>query len=256
MREAIDELKRRISPGTIPYVTALRDGAMSKDDFIETQIQFLFAVVFFARPMATLAGRLPRPQSRATLLQNIRDEHGNGNLSVCHESTFVDLLERLGVTREEIDTRALWPEVRAFNTTLAGLCALDDAFTGLATLGIIEDCFSTISAGIGRGIVARGFLPEALVVHYATHEKLDVEHAEGFYSALYEPYASHQRHRYQIEQGLELGAYIFMRLYEDLYRNRARRWMREVRGPHSLSDGWYLEMTKGRPRVSTMPPPR
>jgi pyrroloquinoline-quinone synthase len=186
----------------------------------------------------------------------MRDEHGNGNLSVCHESTFVDLLERLGTTRAEIDARTLWPEVRAFNTALAGLCSLDDAFTGLAALGIIEDCFSSISAAIGCAIVDRGFLPEELIVHYTTHESLDVEHAEGFYSALYEPYASHQRHRYQIDQGLELGAYIFMRMYEDLHRNRDRRWIRDVRGPHSLADGWYLELERGKRRQSTMPPPR
>lgn len=32
---------------------------MSREDFIETQIQFFFAVIFFSRPMAGLAGRMP-----------------------------------------------------------------------------------------------------------------------------------------------------------------------------------------------------
>ena len=45
---------------------------------------------------------------------------------------------------------------------------------------------------------------------------------------------------YLIEQGLELGAYIFMTMYQQLYRSRARRWTRQVSGPHSLTDGWYL----------------
>lgn len=242
MRETIAAIKARHTPLDNPYLVALRDGTMSREDFVETQIQFLFAVVFFSRPMAALAGRVPRPQMRVVLIENLRDEHGAGHLTVCHENTFLELLERLGVTRPEIDARALWPEVRAFNTVLAGLCTLDDALTGLAALGMIEDLFAGISQSIGQSILQRKFLPKSHIVHYSTHEKLDVEHAEGFYSGLYELFDQHARHRYEIEQGLELGAYVFMRLYQDLFRSRARRWTRKVRGPHSLADGWYVEI--------------
>lgn len=241
MRDYLQQLKSRIRALESPYLVALRDGSFSREDFVETQIQFLFAVVFFSRPMAALAGRLPRPEMRVSLLDNVSDEHGHGNLRISHERTFLELLTRLGVSLEEIDRRALWPEVRAFNTTLAGVCLLDDSFTGLAALGIIEDLFAGISAEIGEAITRRGFLPREQLVHYATHEKLDVEHAEGFYKTVRGPYAAHPRHAYQVQQGLELGAYTFLRMYEDLFRSRARRWTREVRGPHSLADGWWLE---------------
>jgi pyrroloquinoline-quinone synthase len=108
-------------------------------------------------------------------------------------------------------------------------------------MGVIEDLFARISARIGRAIVDRGWLPEDQIVHYATHERLDVEHAEGFYAQLRGPFARHPRHAYQVTQGLELGAYAFLRLYEDLWRARGRRTRRDVRGPHSLSDGWHLD---------------
>lgn len=241
MRSYIASLKERVRALENPYLRALHDGSFDRDDFIETQVQFLFAVVFFSRPMSVLAGRLPRPEMRLSLLENVDDEHGEGNLSLCHERTFLALLGRLGVTMADVERRALWPEVRAFNTTLVGACSLDDTLTGLATLGIIEDLFAGISARIGAGIVARGWLRQDEMVHYATHEVLDVSHADGFYKELDKPYAAHPRHAYQIQQGLELGAYVFLRMYEDLYRSRARRWMREVGGPHSLADGWYLE---------------
>jgi pyrroloquinoline-quinone synthase len=241
MRAHVKTLKERLSPLENPYLRALSDGSLSRDDFTETQIQFLFAVVFFSRPMAALAGRLPRPEMRLALLENVSDEHGEGNLSVSHERTFLALLARLGVAPADVERRALWPEIRAFNTVLAGSCLLDDTLTGLATLGIIEDLFSGISAALGRGIVARGFLRPDELVHYATHEVLDVSHAEGFYANLDGPWAAHPRHAYQIQQGLELGGYAFLRLYEDLFRARARRWTRDVGGPHSLADGWYLE---------------
>jgi hypothetical protein len=241
MRKFIADLKRRTLAENDSYFVALEDETMSRDDFIETQIQFLFAVVFFSRPMAVLAGRLPRPELRMSLLENVHDEHGEGNLSLSHERTFLQLLERLGVTPDDIDRRSLWPEVRAFNTTLGGVCMADDGYTGLAALGIIEDLFSGISARIGKAILAREWLRPGQLVHYAAHEVLDVTHADGFYKVIEGPYAAHPRHAYQVTQGLELGAYVFLRMYEDLFRARKRRQERTVRGPHSLSDGWHLE---------------
>jgi pyrroloquinoline quinone (PQQ) biosynthesis protein C len=241
MRAYIQALKARCEVEHNPYFSALADGSFERADFVETQVQFLFAVVFFSRPMAVLAGRLPRPEQRLSLLENVHDEHGEGNLSLSHERTFLTLLARLGETPASIERRALWPEVRAFNTALGGLCMGDDCYTGLAALGVIEDLFSGISARLGRAIVARGWLRPDELAHYTTHEALDVSHADGFYKVIEGPYAAHPRHAYQVTQGLELGAYTFLRMYEDLHRARCRRWERAVTGPHSLADGWHLE---------------
>ncbi|MGD0527441.1 MAG: iron-containing redox enzyme family protein [Polyangiaceae bacterium] len=242
MRSAIAAIKARVDPlGTSPYFRTLRDGSMTKEQFVATQIQFFHAVIFFSRPMAALVGRIPRPQMRVALLENLGDEHGSGRLTVCHENTFLELLARLGVDRPHVDRCALWPEVRAFNAALLGACAHDDVYTGLAALGIIEDVFAAISAEIGQAIAARGWLKRREIVHYATHAELDVAHAEGFYASLYEPYERHPRWRYQIDQGLELGAYVFARLYDDLWRARDRTWTRDVLGPHTLSDGAWLD---------------
>jgi pyrroloquinoline quinone (PQQ) biosynthesis protein C len=241
MRDFIADLKTSSQILSNRYVTALADGSLSREDFVETQIQFFFAVVFFSRPMMALAGRLPRAEMRMGILENVYDEHGHGKLRLSHERTFLSLLARLGVSLDDIELRGLWPCVRQFNTTLAGVCTLDDTFTAIATLGFIEDCFATISAKIGRGIVDRGFLSAEQIRHYTTHQDLDEEHAEGFYRLLREPYAAHPRHRYQIEQGLLLGCHAFNGLYEGLYAARAERMMRPVGGPHSLAEGWYLD---------------
>ena len=250
MRSAIAALKERVAALENPYFQSLRDGSMTREEFLETQIQFFHAVIFFSRPMAMLVGRIPRPQMRLALLENIGDEHGSGRLTVCHENTFIELLSRMGVDRRDVDTRTLWPEVRAFNTTLIGVCSNDDVYTGLATLGIIEDLFAGISAEIGQAIVARGWLRRSEVVHYTTHETLDVEHAEGFYASLYEPWERHPRFRYQISQGLELGAYVFMRLYKDLWRARDRLWIRDIDGPHSTADGTWIDPPDAQARRS------
>jgi len=234
----VKALKARLRPLENPYFVSLRDGSMTKDDFIETQAQFAHAVFFFSRPMMVLAARVSNPKVRLPLLENVGDEHGDGDLSMSHEATFTLFLERLGVSRDDLWSRPLWPEVRAFNTVLAGVCTLDDVPTALATLGIIEDLFSSISAELGRGIVARGFLERSALVHYKTHEALDVLHAEGFYAPLRERYAKDDLLRYQVEQGLELGASVFLGLYRGLFDGRSRRGRRTPGGPHSVVAGF------------------
>ena len=89
-----------------PYLAALSHKTMSKDDFIETQVQFFFAVKHFRHPMKTLANRIPENRNRALVLQNVEDELGNGDESRSHENTFLVFLNRLaGLTPESVRTR-------------------------------------------------------------------------------------------------------------------------------------------------------
>jgi pyrroloquinoline-quinone synthase len=214
-----------------PYLKALRDGSLGKADFLETQIQFYFAVVFFSRPMAVLAAKIPSARTRTEILRNVWEEHGEGVAARRHGATFLELLHRLDGTKvEQVELRALWPEVRAFNTTLVGCCALDDWEIGAGCLGIIERMFVDISAWIGRSIVERGWLPKDRVVHYSVHEELDIRHSEDFFATL-EPAWQDPATRYLVEQGLRLGAYVFDRLYRDLHAARTRRVLAPARKP-------------------------
>jgi len=58
--------------------------------------------------------------------------------------------------------------------------------------------------------------PQEDLVHYALHAQIDERHAEEFF-AIIEPFWDDPTRRYFIEQGLELGACVFARLYADLH---------------------------------------
>lgn len=248
MRATITALKERLDVESWPYLAALADGRFDRGDFVETQKQFLYAVVFFSRPMAVLAARMPRPEQRLSILGNVSDEHGNGELRLSHEATFLTLLARLGVHTDEVEATAMWPEVRAFNTALTGLTMTDDVPTGIAALGMIEDLFAGISTRIGRGLLAQGWLQADELVHYKTHEELDVQHSDDFYRIVEPRWDDGPRARYQVTQGLELGGALLRQLYDGLWAGRQRRWVREVRGPHSVADGWFV--TGGMPTTA------
>lgn len=94
--------------------------------------------------------------------------------------------------------------------------ALDELEVGVACMGTIEFAFAGISAAIGKSVVDRGWIPAERLVHYKLHAEIDERHAEEFFAVI-EPSWDDPRRRYYIEQGLELGAYIFDRLYRDMH---------------------------------------
>ena len=225
MNELIERILAETNHATNPYFVALEEGRFERADFVETQIQFYFAVTFFSRPMAAVAAKIPRAVERVEVLRNVWEEHGEGAAHLAHGSTFLQLLERLGgLGQQEIQLCSLWPELRLFNTTLTGACVMDEYLVGVGVLGMIERMFSDISGLLGRGIVAHGWLERDQLIHYDLHEDLDVKHSDDFFAVLRPVWAQDDDERYYIEQGLRLGACVFNTLYEHMWRARKRRW--------------------------------
>lgn len=234
MQNRIEQILAESGYRTNPYFEALNDGSFELEDFVETQIQFFFAVVFFSRPMAILAAKIPTPDLRMEIVRNVWEEHGEGNMDAVHRNTFVELLHRIGgVTEDEIEKRYLWPTVRIFNTTLVGTCTLDEYLVGVGMMGIIERMFCEISAWIGEGILKRGWLTNETLIHYNLHEKLDVKHSQDFFDVVAPSWERSEENKYYIDQGLTMGASVFNLLYEKLYSNRKKRLFRNISGFHS-----------------------
>jgi pyrroloquinoline-quinone synthase len=199
-----------------PYLQALQDGSMTLEGFRRSQEQFFFAVTFFPRPMAALVGRIPTPKARIDILHNLVEEHGEFNEDLFHHTTFQRFLRSIGSDPEKVQAVAPGPALRAFNSVLTCACVLDELEVGVACMGIIEYAFSGISALIGKAVVQRGWVRQEDLVHYALHAQIDERHAEEFFAVI-EPNWDDLARRYFIEQGLELGAYVFDRLYGDLH---------------------------------------
>lgn len=199
-----------------PYFAALSDGTMSLEGFRKSQEQFFFAVTFFPRPMAALVGRIPEPKARLDILHNLVEEHGEFQEAQFHHNTFQQFLRTIGNDPAQLDNIAVSPPLRAFNSALTASCVLDELEVGVACMGIIEHAFAGISGLIGKAVVARGWVGADDLVHYKLHADIDERHAEEFF-AVVEPRWDDPTRRYFITQGLDLGAYIFERLYRDLH---------------------------------------
>ena len=209
------QILERVGIANNPYLEALRAGSMTLECFRRTQEQFSFAVTFFSRPMAALVGRIPDPRARLDILHNLVEEHGEFDEQLFHHNTFQQFLRVIGCRAEVVEGLAPWPALRAFNSVLTAACVLDELEVGVACMGVIEHAFAGISGVIGSAVVERGWVPAEELVHYKLHAEIDERHAEEFF-AVVEPSWDDEGRRYFIEQGLELGAYVFDRLYRDL----------------------------------------
>jgi pyrroloquinoline-quinone synthase len=65
------------------------------------------------------------------------------------------------------------------------------------------------------------------MIHYNLHAKIDKAHAQDFFEIVEDKFDDDERH-YFIEQGLELGAYVFDRLYRDMALACARPTQHEA----------------------------
>jgi pyrroloquinoline-quinone synthase len=210
-----DEVLGRTRIGDNPYFQGLRDGSMSLDCFRRTQEQFFWAVTFFPRPMAALVGRIPDPRMRLDILHNLVEEHGDFHEELFHHSTFQSFLASIGSSVREPTQVVVWAPVRAFNSVLTCSCVLDELEVGVGCMGIIEYAFADLAARIGKSVVERGWVLADKLVHYKLHAEIDCRHAEEFFAVVEPRWGDAQRCHF-IRQGLELGAYIFDRLYRDL----------------------------------------
>jgi len=225
MKKLVAHIVSEIDAMNNPYFVALRDGAFTRDDFVETQVQFLFAVKHFHRPMAVLAAKISTEQLRLPILRNVWEEVGEGDPSKSHEATFLTLLDRLGgLTPSDIVQYTRWPEVDMFNATLSGICNTRGAHFSAAMLGIIELMFKDFSTWLRRDIADQGWLPKSNIAHYATHETLDERHSDDLFAVAQEAWGQSAQRRLLVERGLRLGAHTFDSLYRGLFLARQRRW--------------------------------
>lgn len=193
----------------------ISNGQMSLEEFSSTQKQFYYAVSFFSRPMTALMARFSQPGKRLSILENIVEEHGDFNVSAFHESTFREFLKVLSVDLKTVDTLVLWPEVRAFNSALMTACVFDEVEVGVGCLGAIEYMFATISGLIGAAVVENDWCSKEELKHYKLHAVIDVQHADDFFNIVENSWGDEEK-QYYIKQGIDMGIYIFNRLYEDL----------------------------------------
>mgnify|MGYP002005934645 FL=1 len=188
---------------------------MDKEKFKETQINFLDAVEFFSRPMFIISSKLDSYEDRCRIIENILDEHGNGEIGNAHGNTFRQYLVSLGATEKQINNRKPNKAVLEYNETLIKCSTKKSTMRSIAMMGIIEERYSKISATIVREILKKKWISKDRLYHYSLHEELDVEHAQGFYNIIKGGWKDINS-KEEIKKGLTLGNSMILNLYNGI----------------------------------------
>ncbi|MEI7374812.1 MULTISPECIES: TenA family transcriptional regulator [Dickeya] len=202
-----------------PYFSKLINGEISKQGFIDSQMQFAHLVQFFSRPMASMIANIPNAQRRMKIVENLWEEHGKGIPDKIHGRTILTLIDRLGGNAKDLEKTPISANIEIFNVALKGIATFEDYRLAAAVFSSIERIFVEISSLICQAIIKHDWLPEEKITHYALHKEIDIEHAEDFLAVVEEDWANNDEESKElIARGIRLGASLFMNVYTNFSR--------------------------------------
>ena len=215
MNKYIEKLKLETPINKQPFFEMLVDGRLSLEKFQETQIRFLDAVQFFSLPMFILASKIDSYEQRQIVINNILDEHGNGDLKNAHGNTFKEYLYKLGIEKSELLQRKPHDAVINFNQTIMKTVKNRDILVSIAMFGMIEDRYAQMSKLLVQSVLGRGWLQKENLSHYTLHMELDINHAQSFYNIIRSNWEQPKSYE-KIKKGLLLGNALIINLYNSL----------------------------------------
>ncbi len=213
LQDAVFEVRKAANFRAHPYFVWIDDPAITREEFVASQVPFRHAVEQFSRALAATMARIPEVERRMAVADNVAEEHGRGRADQAHSATFREYLLSLGASPAQL--AAPCPiAVDAFVASVVAHCLTHNGEEGAATTGMIEDLYVGISGHIASTIVERGWVEPGSQRHYALHEDLDVVHARDLFAVAATGWDG--PHRERIARSLLLGARWFWTLYDGL----------------------------------------
>jgi len=187
------------------------------DKFLVTQECFISAIDNWSKLLGLLIFYLPTDKERLTIIKNLYDEHGDGDLNKSHTNTFKLLLKSLNYDKNILlynDNLSSFNYVNKFNNDLKDIIMTKNWVYSVAVLGMIEYTYITVSKNIHNYLL--NFLPADQINHYSLHETLDVTHATELFELIVS-YIKNDELCPDIKQGILSGYNIMNELYSSLY---------------------------------------
>ena len=215
MHKYIKNLKDNTPLNNELYFKSLANGTMIFDVFKKSQTNFYSAVCYFSRPLFVLCSRMDSYSRRLSILENIFDEHGNGDINKAHGKTYKQYLINLGVKEQKIKKNEFHISVKNFFSKVDNVVKNDDPQKAIAMYGIIEDRYTIISSIIAKTLLKNNWLDESKLAHYLVHEEIDMYHSKLFYNLIEKKWFENSSN-IQIKEGLNLGNELILKLFNEL----------------------------------------
>ena len=213
----LEESVKNINLEDISFFSSLIEGEITKEQFIESQLKFSHAVMYYSRPLAICIANIPNAVQRMPVVGNLWEEHGKGNKNDIHENKIITLISRLGGNVNNINKDNKSINVLIFNQLLRGVSSFEDYRFSVAMFAAIERLFVDISSCICNAIKSNNWLEADRITHYELHKEIDIIHAEELLKVVEKEYQKAEG-KLLVQQGVKFGLEIFINLYVGLYK--------------------------------------
>jgi pyrroloquinoline-quinone synthase len=200
------ELQAELQPGikkilTHPFFQRLAEASLSRLQLREFAQQYHIYCSYFPRYLAAVAANVPDDATRLSLVENLWEEHGEGNLEHSHRTLFCRFLTGVDVPEAEWQSARPLPSTAKYVEVLFDLCQHAHFLEGLGALGPGTEFFTSEEYKlILSSLKGYEFLSDYDLEFWSVHIDMDEGHYAGMVSSLV-PWATSEENRRLIAEG-------------------------------------------------------
>lgn len=184
-----------------PFMQSLSEASLSLLQLREFALQYNIYCGYFPRFLAAVAANVPDDETRLSLVQNLWEEHGEGNLEYSHRTLFHRFSAALGVTEEERQLAKPLPSTSQYVTTLFNICSNAHFLEGFGVLSVGGEYYTSEEYTlILSGLKKYDFLSPHDLEFWSVHIDVDEGHYSSMASTLM-PWIHSEANRVLIQQG-------------------------------------------------------
>jgi pyrroloquinoline-quinone synthase len=158
-----------------PFYQAWTAGTLSMEALRDYASQYYHHVAAFPTYVSAVHSQTDDLTIRRHLLQNLIEEEAS---APNHPELWMAFAEKLGLTREQVQSAELWPETRALIQGFRSFCANEGTSTGLSALYAYESQIPAVSETKISGLRQfYGFTDPDGYRYFSVHIEADQEHS-------------------------------------------------------------------------------
>ncbi len=184
-----------------PFVRRIHDGWLN-----QRQLQYFakeyYAYCFsFPRFLAACAANIPNDELRFSIIENLWEEHGEGDLSKSHRKLYEHFALATGLSRGDLNFDQALPNTRICIENLLNLCVHSHYIESLGALGLGTEYFTNREYQlIENGLKKYDFLDKEDYCFWTVHIGLDEAHYSEMVGPLV-PYLHDAENKARLRRG-------------------------------------------------------
>lgn len=202
-----------------PFLERIRQGTLTENQLKYFAGQYHIYCEHFPRFLAAAAANIPDDETRMPIIENLWEEHGEGNLQKSHRILFYKFAAGLGLSVDELHLHAPLPSTRICCENLLNICRNEPFIESLGALGPGTEFFTNEEYSIiANGLRNYNFLTEDHLEFWTVHIELDEHHYSDMVATLL-PWCGKAENRYLIKSGARRAIELEILFWEGLEDN-------------------------------------